>query len=115
MVPVERVVPLAAVSDLRRAAQLRLGGGVVEVLLGGSPSKVPERYKSSSPMELLPIASPQRVIHGEQDDIVPFAMSRDFVKASKNAKLIAIPNAGHFDLIDPRSAAWPTVLANITT
>jgi pimeloyl-ACP methyl ester carboxylesterase len=83
-------------------------------LLGGSPEKVPERYKSSSPMELLPIAVPQRVIHGEEDDIVPFAMSRDFAQASKNARLIAIPHAGHFELIDPRSAAWPTVLANIT-
>ena len=110
----ERVVPLAAVSDLRRAAQLKLGGGIVERYLGGSPDRVPDRYKSSSPMELLPIAVPQRVIHGERDDIVPFAMSRDFASASKNAKLIAIPNAGHFELIDPRSAAWATVLANIT-
>ncbi len=113
-IPAERVVALAAVSDLRRAAQLKLGGGIVERYLGGSPDRVPERYKSSSPMELLPIAVPQRVIHGERDDIVPFAMSRDFARASKNAKLVAIPNAGHFDLIDPRSAAWPMVLANIT-
>lgn len=114
LMPFERVVPLAAVSDLRRAAELRLGGGIVPRLLGGSPESVPERYKSSSPMELLPIAVPQRLIHGEKDDIVPFEMSRNFARASKNAKLIAIPNAGHFELIDPRSAAWPTVLANIT-
>ena len=113
-IPAERVVALAAVSDLRRAYELKLGGGIVERYLGGSPERVPDRYKSSSPMELLPIAVPQRVIHGEKDDIVPFEMSRDFAQASKNAKLIAIPNAGHFDLIDPRSAAWPMVLENIT-
>jgi len=80
----------------------------------GGGSQV-QRYKWSSPMELLPMAVPQRVIHGEQDDIVPFDLSLAFAKASKNAKLIAIPNAGHFKLIEPRSAAWPTVLQNITT
>jgi len=114
VMPFERVVGLAAVSDLRRGARLRLGGGVIERLLGGSPEQAPDRYKSYSPMELLPIAVPQRMIHGEQDDIVPFELSRDFAKASKNAELIAVPNAGHFELIDPRSAVWPAVLQNIT-
>jgi acetyl esterase/lipase len=114
VMPVQRVVPLAAVSDLRRGAKLRLGGGIIEQYVGGSPEQVPDRFKSSSPMELLPIVVPQRVIHGEQDDVVPFELSRDFAKASKNAKLVAIPSAGHFELIDPRSQAWPTVLQNIT-
>ena len=59
------------------------------------------------------IAVPQRMIHGESDQVVPFEMSRDFTQASKNSKLIAVANAGHFDLIDPRSSVWPTVLYNI--
>jgi acetyl esterase/lipase len=113
ILPAVRVVALAAVSDLRRAAQLQLGGGIVEQYLAASPDRAPQRYRSSSPMQLLPIAVPQRMIHGESDQVVPFEMSRDFTQASKNSKLIAVANAGHFDLIDPRSSVWPTVLYNI--
>ena len=36
-------------------------------------------------------------------------MSRRFAKASKNARLIPLAGAGHFDLIDPRAKVWPTV------
>jgi len=107
------VVPLAAVSDLRRAYALQLDRGVVGELLGGSPDRVPQRYAAASPIELLPISAPQRVVHGTADNIVPFDMSRRFAKASKNATLVALPGAGHFDLIDPRSKVWPTVQKNI--
>jgi acetyl esterase/lipase len=107
------VVPLAAISGLRRAYALQLNGGVVGELLGGSPDRVPQRYAAASPMELLPISVPQRVAHGTADNIVPFEMSQLFAKASKNAKLIALPGAGHFDLIDPRAKVWPTIQTNI--
>ena len=107
------VVPLAAVSDLRRAYALQLDGGVVGELLGGSPDRVPQRYAAASPMELLPIPVPQRVLHGTADHVVPFDMSQRFAKASKNAKLIPLPGAGHFELIDPRAKEWPTIQKNI--
>jgi pimeloyl-ACP methyl ester carboxylesterase len=107
------VVPLAAVSDLRRAWALQLDGGVVGELLGGSPDRLPQRYAAASPVELLPISAPQRVLHGTADNVVPFEMSQRFAKASGNAKLIALPGAGHFDLIDPRASVWPTIQRNI--
>jgi acetyl esterase/lipase len=107
------VVPLAAVSDLRRAYALQLGGGVVGQLLGGSPDRVPQRYAAADPMELLPISPPQRVVHGTSDNIVPFELSERFAKASKNSKLIALPGAGHFELIDPRAREWPTIRKSI--
>jgi acetyl esterase/lipase len=107
------VVPLAAISDLRRAYALQLNGGVVGELLGGSPDRVPQRYAAASPVELLPIPAPQRVVHGTADNVVPFEMSRRFAKASRNAKLIPLPGVGHFDLIDPRAKIWPTVQKNI--
>jgi acetyl esterase/lipase len=103
------VVPLAALSDLRRAYALRLNGGVVAELMGGPPDRVPQRYAAASPIELLPIPVPQRVVHGTADDIVPFEISERFAKASKNAKLIRLEGVGHFELIDPRSKVWPTV------
>ena len=43
------VVPLAAVSDLRRAWALQLDGGVVRELLGGTPDQIPQRYAAASP------------------------------------------------------------------
>ncbi len=107
------VVPLAAISDLRRAWALQLNGGVVGQLLGGSPDRVPQRYTAASPIELLPISAPQRVLHGTADNIIPFDMSRRFAKASGNAKLIPLDDASHFDLIDPRSRVWPTIQRNI--
>ncbi len=108
------VVGLAPVSDLRRAWSLDLSGGVVAEYLGGTPEQVPARYASSSPIELLPIRVPQRLVHGTADDVVPFEMSESFARVSKNARLRAIRGAGHFDLIDPRSRAWPVVRESLT-
>jgi acetyl esterase/lipase len=113
VVDLRGVVPLAAISDLRRAYALQMNGGVVGELLGGSPDHVPQRYAAADPMELLPIPAQQRVLHGTADDIVPFDMSQRFAKASKNSKLIPLPGAGHFDLIDPRTKFWPTIQKNI--
>jgi acetyl esterase/lipase len=107
------VTPLAAISDLRRAWALQLSGGVVGELLGGSPDRVPQRYAAASPAELLPIPVPQRLVHGMADNVVPFEMTERFAKASKNAKLIPLPGAGHFELIDPRAKEWPTIQRNI--
>jgi acetyl esterase/lipase len=113
VVDLRGVVPLAAVSDLRRAYALQLDGGVVGELLGGSPDRVRQRYAAASPMELLPIPVPQRIVHGTADNVVPFDMGQRFAKASKNAKLIPLPGAGHFELIDPRTKEWPTIQRNI--
>jgi pimeloyl-ACP methyl ester carboxylesterase len=103
------VVPLAAISDLRRASGMGLCDGAVNQLLAGPPERVPQRYGAASPLDLLPISVAQRLIHGTADNIVPFEMSAHFAQASKNAKLVAVEGAGHFDLIDPRSRAWATV------
>lgn len=107
------VVALAAVSDLRRAWAEQLGGGAVARFLGGSPDRVPQRYAAASPIELLPISVPQRMIHGTNDLVVPLDMSERFVRASRNSKLIPLRGAGHFDLIEPQQPAWTTVQKNI--
>jgi pimeloyl-ACP methyl ester carboxylesterase len=65
-------------------------------------------------MDMLPLKVPQRLLHGTADDIVPFELSQRFARASKNAQLVPLPEAGHFELIDPRSQEWPTVLKHIT-
>jgi acetyl esterase/lipase len=107
------LVALAPVADLRRAWELKLSNTVVADLLGGSPQDLPERYRSASPIELLPLGVAQRVLHGTNDDVVPLEISRRFVAAAKkggdDSKLIEVAGAGHFELIDPRSSAWPVV------
>lgn len=102
-------VSLAGVADLKRAWELRLSSGIVEKFLGGSPTQVPDRYALADPMELLPIRTPQGLVHGTADDVVPFEISQRVAKASKNAQLIPIAGAGHFELIDPRTEAWKIV------
>jgi acetyl esterase/lipase len=112
-VPLRGVVALAPVADLRAAWELKLSNSVVEEFLGGSPGRVPERYRISSPMEMLPLGARQRVIHGDRDDVVPPAISRAYVSAARASGddcLLIEPNgAGHFELIDPETEAFAIV------
>jgi acetyl esterase/lipase len=113
-VELRSVAALAAVSDLRLAYDMNLGGGAVRALMGCAPKDCGGIYTASSPIELLPLKVPQRLLHGTADDVVPFELSQRFAKASKNAQLVSLPGAGHFELIDPRSKEWLTVLRHIT-
>lgn len=100
---------LAPIADLRRGYELKLSSGVVGELLGGGPEEQPERYAQASPIEMLPMGVKQRLVHGEDDRVAPVELSERFAARSKNAELIRLPGTGHFELIDPRSAAWPRV------
>jgi acetyl esterase/lipase len=100
-----QAISIAGVTDLRRAFELHLGDGSTEQFLGGSPEEVPERYSSTSPIELLPIHTPQMLIHGTCDEVVPIELSERFSAASANCELLRLEGGDHFDAIDPRSHA----------
>jgi acetyl esterase/lipase len=108
------VVALAGVVDLERAHALRLGDGIVETFLGGPPSAVPERYRLASPAALLPLGVPQVLVHGTEDDTVPFSLSAGYVERASalgdSARLVPLPDAGHFEVIDPRAREWAQVV-----
>lgn len=108
-VKVTAVAGLAPVSDLAQAHELALGDGAVHALLGGSPTTRPARYRSSSPIERLPLAVRQLVVHGRLDEAVPVAMSRRYVQAARasgdDVRLIELEHAGHMDFLDPASEA----------
>jgi acetyl esterase/lipase len=108
--PAGHVVSLAGCSSLRLCAKWDLGAGAVRTLMGGGPDEVPERYAVADPAALPPPPVPVTLVHGTEDDNVPVGMSRAF----KVGRLIEIPGAGHFDLIDPQSLAWPRVLSVLT-
>jgi acetyl esterase/lipase len=109
------VIALAPVSDLTACQAERLGDRAADALIGGSPDPYPERYRVADPARLIPIGGQTRIVHGTRDDRVPCAMSRDYtaaaVAAGDEVTLDELPGCGHFELIDPLSAAWPTVLA----
>ena len=116
------VVALAPVADLRRAWELKLSGNVAAELLGGGPADVPERYRATSPIEMLPARLPQRLIHGDADTVVPIELSRRYDAAAHehgdDCRLIVLPGAGHFELIDPRTREFAVVhctLAELVT
>ncbi|MGH3151015.1 MAG: alpha/beta hydrolase family protein [Streptosporangiaceae bacterium] len=100
------VVSLAGCSSLRLCAEWDLGGGAARNLMGGLPGEVPERYAVAYPASLPAPPVQVTLVHGTDDDTVPLAMSQAF----KAGRLIEIPGAGHYDLIDPQSLAWPRVL-----
>jgi acetyl esterase/lipase len=107
------VVALAAVSDLRMCYEQALGGQAVGDLLGGGPARFPDRYALADPAQLLPIGLPVQLVHGDSDDIVPCAMSEAYAERARQAgdpvRQVLLRGAGHFDVIDPASQAWPAV------
>lgn len=112
--PVRGVVSLAGITDLRAYGS---GSGdcntAVAELLAGTADQVPGRYAQASPVELLPLGVPQRLLHGTRDAIVPVEQSQSFAAraraAGDDSRVWLLEDAGHFDLIAPFSPAWSTV------
>ncbi len=111
-------VALAGVVDLRHAWALGLSNNATGLLMGGSPSDYPERYAAGSPYDLLPLGVRQFLLHGTADDSVPLEISERYVRRADakgdSATLLTLPDVGHFELIDPASSVWPTVLNVVT-
>jgi len=107
-----KAVSLAGVVDLQRAWQLHLSNNAAADFLGGPPDQVHDHYREADPMQLEVGNSEQWLVHGAEDDTVPVAFSRDYYERKKSGgrvHLLEIAKADHFDLIDPRSAAWPKI------
>lgn len=96
---------LAPVADLLLAHERGLGGGAVADFLGGPP---PEDG-GPDPVRLPAPDSPVVIVHGTRDVRVPFAVAESYAAAHPAARLVPVPGAGHFELIDPLSRAWPRV------
>jgi acetyl esterase/lipase len=103
------VAALAPVADLTEAFQLDLDDGAVAELVGAGPDEVPARYDWADPCRAPAPSVPVVVVHGTNDTAVPAALSERYV-AHTGAAMRLLDGVGHFELIDPRSAAWPVVL-----
>ena len=117
---VQGVVALASPVDLEKEIDLAnqlCGDSLMIKLVGGLPEEVPENYGNISPLRLLPIGVPQRLIIGEND--IPMLIEHlkvyaDSAKVLNEAvTLDVIPHAGHHEPVVPGSIAWVKVRATI--
>ena len=102
------VVALAPVSDVRESAA-RTGPD-------GAPARfmAAEHFAEGSPLELLPLGVQQIVIHGTEDDGVPYAMSERYVEAAGGeAELVTLEGTGHFEPIDPLAPVFAQTVAAV--
>jgi acetyl esterase/lipase len=115
--PLRGVVSLAGVPDLLEGAEREVCGEAIPRLLGGPPGAREDRLRLASPLELLPLGVPQRLVCGSLDGIVPPELSSLYASAARRAgdgvELHLVEGAGHFELVNPDSGAWPTVLGAV--
>ena len=108
---VKRVVAIAPVGDLRKAAEYGMGSGAVVDLLGGTPEQVPEVYDAADPASRLRhrLACEVVIVHGDRDEDVPVQSSRDLKARFGWIDYRELAGVEHFAVIDPLSAAWTSV------
>jgi acetyl esterase/lipase len=115
---VRDAVALAGVCDLAAGEAAGLGGGAVAEFLGGAPARAPGAYARADPSRRLPTGRGQLLVHGDLDDRVPLEQSTSYHEAARAAgdacELLVLEGADHFDVIDPRSPAWPRILQAVT-
>ena len=107
---VNGVVVLAPVTDLREAEALNLGSGAVEAFLGEPATARPDLDPVRCPAPAMSVT----VIHGACDSIVPIAQAHSLAEAwPGTAQVVVVDDSAHFELIDPRSAAWAVVVGEV--
>ena len=97
-----KLILLAPVSDLNRTQVEGLGDGAVEAFFEGSDFSKYDPMKKDYEQQLY-------IIHGDSDQRVPLAHSRDFAKV-KGASLMEITGGDHFAVIDPNGLAFDLIL-----
>jgi acetyl esterase/lipase len=115
--PFRGVVALAPASGLTTLQSRGAYDRVVDRLMGGSPDLYPERYAAAMPSRLLPLGVPQKLIVGRHDsDWGEFSAEyREAARAAgdQQVDLRTLDDAGHFEVINPASTAWPAVLSAV--
>ena len=109
---VDRVVALAPVGNLRKAAAFGMGSGAAVDLLGGTPDEVPEVYDAADPATRMRSQPSCQVVivHGEEDQAVPVESSRGLKSRFGWLDYRELAGVDHFAVIDPLSSAWASVL-----
>jgi pimeloyl-ACP methyl ester carboxylesterase len=101
------VVALAPVSDVHDAVERRGAESAPGRFMAA------EHFAEGSPIELLPLGVPTIVIHGTDDDDVPYSMSERYVEAADGEAELVTLEGGHFELIDPLAPAFAQTVAAV--
>lgn len=112
---VRGVVSLAGCLDLRMVGALGLDDGAAHALMGGT-AWLEAPVLDADPCDLGATPATVRLVHGRHDELVPLEVSRSWLTrcgTKGRDQLTVLEEADHFDLIDPESKAWPTVLEQI--
>jgi acetyl esterase/lipase len=113
--PIRTVVSLAGIGDLKGQAKvfaIPCGDDTIERLIDLSRRKSP--YADTSPAELLPSGTKVVMVHGAYDPVLPPYTGRAYAELARHAgdaaEVVTIPDAGHFDVVIPTTAAWKEVV-----
>jgi len=113
------VVSLAGINDLkafRAKGPTRCGGPATIDDLVDAGRTGADLFGDTSPARLAPIGIRQWIYSGELDPIVPPIFGTEFAAGEPGrARAITLAGAGHFELIDPTSAAWRVIVRSIET
>ena len=109
------VISLAGIGDLAGQGEifaLPCGDDTIDRLVDSAHRKQP--FADTSPAELLPTGIKVVMVHGVFDPVLPPYTGRDYAlkvrKAGDRAEVVTIPDAAHFDVVIPTTAAWKVVL-----
>jgi acetyl esterase/lipase len=112
--PIAAAISLAGIGDLKGQGKvfgLPCGEDTLDRLLDTAHRKAP--YADTSPAELLPTGAKVVMVHGVYDSVMPPYTGLAYVQAVRRAgdraEVVTIPDAGHFDLVIPSTAAWKTI------
>lgn len=118
--PVRAVVSLAGILDLqdyRDHGPAACGGPKTIDRLTEAATRIGDVYADTSPARLLPIGIPYALVSASLDGIVPPAFAERFAAKAREhherLREMQFAGAGHFELIDPQSAAWKDIVAEI--
>ena len=118
-IKIHGVVALAPAPDLEALESAGTCGKVIDKLIGGPPSDFADRYAAVSPMKLAPIGVPSTLVVGAQDKSFGPNGRSYFARAQqsgdKDVQIIEAPDAGHFELIAPKTTTWSIVVAQFKT
>lgn len=108
-------VALAGITDLAAYSSDEGCGSAVPGLLGGDPADHPERLPRTSPVEMPASGVREVLVVGGRDPIVPLEQAERYAAARSggDVEVIEIPDAGHFELIDPDKPSWAEIISAI--
>lgn len=115
--PLAGAISLSGVLNLTLAATAAPSAAQVTGFMGETPSEVPADYALADPTLLVPARCPVLAIHAKDDQVVPAEQSATYVARAREAggvvERLVVPG-DHFTVIDPGSAAFPTLRKLVT-